>query len=55
MMKVPNQDRQWVVILSAAKNLSRRTRRFFAALRMTALPILVGNLHHRVLMEMLDT
>ncbi len=37
MMNVPNQDRQWFVMLSAAKHLTRRPPRCFAALSMTTL------------------
>ena len=37
MMKCNEQDRQEVVILSAAKDLGPRRVRFFAALRMTGL------------------
>ena len=45
MMKINDQERDGHVILSEAKNLTRRALRFFASLRMTCL-MLVGKNHH---------
>src|SRR5207247_9780356 len=46
MMSFNKRDREWCVTLSAAKGLSARRKRCFAALSMT-IPVLVVKIHHR--------